>query len=43
VHAIRRLQHAYGYYLDKCLYDDVVELFTDELHRALHWAASSGG
>ncbi|HZF15116.1 MAG TPA: nuclear transport factor 2 family protein [Steroidobacteraceae bacterium] len=30
VHAIRRLQHAYGYYLDKCLYDDVVELFTDD-------------
>ena len=22
--AIRRLQHAYGYYLDKCYYDEVV-------------------
>jgi hypothetical protein len=25
--AIRKLQHAYGYYLDKCLYDEVVDLF----------------
>ena len=30
VHAIRRLQHAYGYYLDKCLYDEVVALFSDD-------------
>jgi hypothetical protein len=29
VHAVRKLQHAYGYYLDKCLYDEVVELFSD--------------
>jgi hypothetical protein len=29
VHAIRRLQHAYGYYLDKCLYDEVVDVFAD--------------
>ena len=29
VHAIRRLQHAYGYYLDKCLYDEVVDLFCE--------------
>ena len=29
VHAIRRLQHAYGYYLDKCLYDEVVDLFAE--------------
>ena len=25
--AIRKLQHSYGYYLDKCLYDEVVNLF----------------
>jgi hypothetical protein len=25
--AIRKLQHAYGYYLDKCLYREVVDLF----------------
>lgn len=29
VHAIRKLQHAYGYYLDKCLYDEVVDLFSE--------------
>jgi len=28
--AIRRLQHAYGYYLDKCLYDEVVDLFDED-------------
>ena len=27
--AIRNLQHAYGYYLDKCLYDEVVDLFDE--------------
>jgi hypothetical protein len=27
--AIRKLQHAYGYYLDKCLYDEVVDLYAD--------------
>ena len=27
--AIRNLQHAYGYYLDKCLYDEVVDLFAE--------------
>ncbi|MGX1668085.1 nuclear transport factor 2 family protein [Streptomyces sp. NPDC055400] len=28
--AIRNLQHAYGYYLDKTLYSEVVELFTED-------------
>lgn len=30
VQAVRKLQHAYGYYLDKCLYDEVVDLFADD-------------
>lgn len=29
VNAIRKVQFAYGYYLDKCLYDEVVDLFAD--------------
>jgi len=28
--AVRKVQHAYGYYLDKCLYDEVVDLFADD-------------
>jgi hypothetical protein len=28
--AIRKLHHAYGYYIDKCLYNEVVELFAEE-------------
>jgi hypothetical protein len=34
VNAIRKLQHAYGYYLDKCIYEEVVDLFADvsEVH-----------
>ncbi|MGH8220871.1 MAG: nuclear transport factor 2 family protein [Steroidobacteraceae bacterium] len=28
--AIRRLQHAYGYYLDKCLYAEILDLFADD-------------
>lgn len=27
---IRKLQHAYGYYLDKCLYEEVVDLFAED-------------
>jgi len=27
---IRKLQHAYGYYIDKCLYDEVIDLFSDD-------------
>ncbi len=30
VHAIRRLQFAYGYYIDKCLYNETVDLFADD-------------
>jgi carotenoid cleavage dioxygenase len=30
VNAIRRLQYLYGYYIDKCLYDETVELFADD-------------
>jgi SnoaL-like domain len=30
IEAIRRLQHAYGYYLDKCLYTEIVDLFADD-------------
>ncbi|EPE30742.1 NTF2-like protein [Glarea lozoyensis ATCC 20868] len=28
--AIRKLHHAYGYYLDKCLYSETVSLFADD-------------
>lgn len=27
---IRKLQHSYGYYLDKCLYEEVTQLFADD-------------
>ena len=28
--AVRKLQHTYGYYLDKCLYQEVVDLFAED-------------
>src|SRR5208283_2561420 len=28
--AVRDLQFKYGYYLDKCLYDEAVDLYTDD-------------
>lgn len=28
--AIRHLQFAYGYFMDKCLFDEIVELFSDD-------------
>jgi hypothetical protein len=33
-HAVRCLQHKYGYYIDKCLYDEAVALFAEncEMH-----------
>lgn len=27
---IRRLHHAYGYFMDYCLYDEVIDLFSDD-------------
>jgi len=29
-HAIRCLHHKYGYYIDKCLYEETVDLFADD-------------
>lgn len=28
--AIRKLQHAYGYFIDKCLYEETVDLFAED-------------
>lgn len=30
VESIRKLQYQYGYYLDKCFYEEVVDLFSDD-------------
>ena len=30
VHAIRCLHHAYGFFIDKCLYDETVDLFAED-------------
>src|SRR4030095_11094471 len=30
IHAVRRLQYAYGYLIDKSQYDEVVDLFSDQ-------------
>lgn len=30
IHAIRTLHFKYGYYMDKCLFDEIVELFSDD-------------
>ena len=30
IHAVRRLQYAYGYFIDKSQYDEVVDLFADD-------------
>ncbi len=30
INAIERLQHAYGYYIDRALWDDVADLFADD-------------
>lgn len=30
IHAVRRLQYAYGYFIDKSQYAEVVDLFSDQ-------------
>ena len=30
IHAIRRLQYAYGYFIDKSQYNECVDLFSDD-------------
>ena len=30
VHSIRRLHHLYGYFIDKCMYDEAVDCFDEE-------------
>ena len=30
VHAIRRLHHLYGYFIDKCMYDEAVDCYADD-------------
>jgi hypothetical protein len=30
VHAIRRLHHLYGYFIDKCMYDEAVDCYDEE-------------
>ena len=30
IHAVRTLHFKYGYYIDKCLYDEAVDLFADD-------------
>ncbi len=30
IHAVRRVQYAYGYFIDKTQYDEVVDLFADD-------------
>jgi len=40
--AVRKLQHAYGYYIDKCLYNQVVELFTEDCKIYFHGGVFKG-
>jgi len=30
VHAVRRLQHLYGYFIDKCMYEEAVACYDEE-------------
>jgi cell division protein FtsB len=35
--AIRKLHHAYGYYIDKCIYTAVVDLFSNSPNASVHF------
>ncbi|KAL7004929.1 hypothetical protein EMMF5_005542 [Cystobasidiomycetes sp. EMM_F5] len=42
---IRNLQHAYGFYIDKCHYNEVVDLFTDDgmvIFHGAKWKTKAG-
>jgi hypothetical protein len=30
IHAVRTLQFKYGYYMDKCLFDEIIDLYTED-------------
>src|SRR6188768_406809 len=45
IHAIRRLQYAYGYFIDKSQYDEVVDLFAESGEVWFHggiWRGKTG-
>lgn len=41
-HHVRKLQHIYGYYLDKCLYEQVVDLFHEDCTVIFHGGIFKG-
>lgn len=42
VDAIRKLHHAYGYYIDKCMYEETVELFAENSEVRFHGGVFKG-
>jgi len=42
VNALRKLHHAYAYYLDKCMYQEVVELFAEDGEVLFHGGRYKG-
>jgi SnoaL-like domain len=42
IEAVRKLQHIYGYYLDKCLYEQVVDLFDEKGSVVFHGGIYKG-
>jgi len=40
--AVRKLQHTYGYYIDKCLYNQVVDLFDEDSEIQFHGGVFKG-